>query len=84
MNYSDFEYIEEDKFTGETYGEFDQIKVLGICGLSGRTKAYAVKCNICSEDPELYGDGIFRSYRSNLQKGRNPCGCSRFTFWTEN
>lgn len=83
MNCSDFEYIEEDKFTGETYGEFGQIRVLGICGLSGRTKAYAVKCNICSEDPELYGEGIFRSYRSNLQKGQNPCGCSKFTIWTE-
>lgn len=42
-----------------------------------RKKMYIVNCNICSADPEVYGDGYFISSASNLSQGKGPCGCSK-------
>lgn len=41
-----------------------------------------VKCSVCAEDSELFGDGIFEISFSNLNKGCLPCGCSKVYKWS--
>lgn len=81
MNYSDFGEIIEDEFTGSVFGKDGQLKVLGKCEkwhhpFGKYAWLYAVQCSVCQKDPELYGDGIFKSIKSSLVKGQIPCGCS--------
>lgn len=40
------------------------------------------KCAICSKDSELFGDGIFKTRATHLNRGRVPCGCSNRVCWT--
>lgn len=41
------------------------------------------KCSVCSEDAELFPDGIFKSYVSILNSGGSSCGCSIKPQWSE-
>jgi hypothetical protein len=61
------------------FGEEGQIEVVGWSGnKDGKgDKLYILKCNKCSKDSELFGEGYFRSTKGNLVKGAVPCGCSK-------
>jgi hypothetical protein len=76
LYYSDFDKIETDEFVGTRFGKENQLEVIGWSGKSATSKMYVVKCSICEKDPELYGDGLFRSIKSSLILGQVPCGCS--------
>lgn len=60
------------------------LTIVGWKGRIGSNKKYIVKCSICSQDDELFGDGTFSKLRYDLTKGRIPCGCSPNPRWTEN
>lgn len=47
-----------------------------IIGKQQRRKLYDVSCSICSEDKELYPNGFVAS-KSDMTRGRIPCGCSK-------
>lgn len=49
---------------------------------SGRRKMYAIKCDKCSLNPVLHGDGIYLVNLTHLKKGIKPCGCSSRVNWT--
>jgi hypothetical protein len=53
--------------------------------LNGSDKNYVVQCQICKEDPELYGSAIYSVNSEYLDpvKGKQPCGCSRSPKRTE-
>lgn len=57
------------------FGKENQLEVVGWSGRNNSVKWYIVKCLKCSGDKELYGDGYFRVYKSNLLKPVIPCGC---------
>lgn len=81
MNYTDFGEIYEDECIGQSFGPKDQLEIIGWThkGKDGK-KLYVVKCKECTKDPELFGEGLFISGRSNLSKGQIPCGCSKNQF----
>lgn len=70
---------------GERYGEMGQIEVVGWLGhYTGVTRLYTVKCHICAEDEELWGNAEFLTQSSNLKGvGAYPCGCGRNPRWTK-
>lgn len=80
MNYIDIGKIYEDDFSGCVFGKYSQITVLGktekLTTGSKYTKYYAVFCSVCGKDNELYGEGVFLTPKSSLQRGQIPCGCS--------
>lgn len=88
MNYSDFEKIEQDKWS-LTRPTFPTPKggTLTVVGWSGRdgkyNKHYVAECSLCKKDKELNGDGVYRSVKSNLGNGSFPCGCSKNPRFTE-
>jgi len=71
------EYSKTDEFIGSRFGENGHLEVLGWFGekVNKHVKVYLVKCHECAKDPELFEDGIFRSLKDNLKKGRIPCMC---------
>lgn len=71
-----------------TFGDEGQLEgPLTVVGWNGRrgngNKLYILKCSKCSQDSELFGDGYFRSTKSNLVNGQVPCGCSKTPRWSE-
>lgn len=84
MNYTDFGNIFEDERSGEVFGEKGQVVVLGwTCRNGSGRKLYLVHCTECAKDKELFGDGVFSSYRNNLVKGQVACGCSKKPLWSK-
>lgn len=75
--------LKQDKFSksGEVFGRLGQISVLGFKHTNRGTKRYVVKCGICSEDPELFQEGLFFCEKYNLKQGKLPCGCSKRPNW---
>jgi len=65
------------------FGEEVQLEVVGWSGKNTTNKYYILKCDLCSGDHELFGEGYFRSVKSSLVKGQVPCGCSRSPSWTK-
>lgn len=65
------------------FGKENQLEVIGWSGKVGSKKYYILKCSKCSDDTELFGEGYFRTVKSNLIVGRISCGCSDATKWTE-
>ncbi len=63
---------------GKTFNDGKLVVVDG----GDRCSYVKVKCNVCAEDPELFGDGIFEQVFNNLTKGNLPCGCGRAPKWT--
>lgn len=51
--------------------------ILVLRRLSVKNKTVIVKCHKCSQDPEMYGEGLFKTTLHNLRIGRRPCGCSK-------
>src|SRR5690554_4489264 len=65
-------------------------KVLGsltVLGFYGRNKTghkmYAVLCEVCSKDVELFGSGCFGASKNSLLMGNIPCGCSKSRVWSK-
>lgn len=73
----------EDERLGETFGPNNQLTIVGWSGKQGTTKRYLVKCHICSEDSDLFGEGYFRIIKSEINKGTLPCGCSKIPKWSK-
>lgn len=77
--------IQQDEWSmaRPTFGENEQLEVVGWSGRQGSAKFYILKCNICAQDAELFGDGYFRSKRGHLVRGIVPCGCSVSPRWSK-
>lgn len=73
---------DEWSLTAPTFGKEGQLQVVGCNGDSRTFKYYILYCTECSKDVEIFGEGYFKSLKTNLSKGRLPCGCSSSTKWT--
>lgn len=74
--------MKEDDFIGFT------IKTLEVVGWDGSrnkggAKEYLVRCTECAKDPEMFGDGLFKSTKARISEGRMPCGCAPTPIWSE-
>lgn len=65
------------------FGEEGQLEVVGWSGKHRNHKYYILKCSTCLQDSELFGQGYFRSIKSNLVKRQIPCGCARRPRWSQ-
>lgn len=64
------------------FGNEGQLEVVGWSGKYQRNKKYIVKCSVCSNDLDLFGEGYFNCTKRDLARGVVPCGCSKLTKWT--
>lgn len=65
-------------------GDNNQLEVIGWSGKCSSQKFYILKCDICSLDPELFGEGYFKSTKYNLiNRETCPCGCSGSYLWSK-
>ncbi len=76
---------DEWSLTAPTFGKERQLTVVGWSGnrVNRSDKFYIIKCSVCSQDFNLFGQGYFRSMKSSLNSGRIPCGCSTSPKWSE-
>lgn len=74
--------VKQDPFIGQKFGEGGHLEIISRVE-NTRKPEYLVLCSVCSEDPELFVDGIFRTRLSHLRNGSIPCGCSGSVKWTE-
>lgn len=64
------------------FGKDGQLQVIGHNKSKGNKKCYILKCAICSQDSELFGDGYFKSVKNSLINiGALPCGCAMYPKW---
>jgi hypothetical protein len=77
--------VEQDPFIGQRFGEEGQLEVIGKSDRRYRDcfPYYFVHCTICKNDPELHGDAIYECFKSALNNGKYPCGCSSRPFWSQ-
>lgn len=78
--------LQQDDYSlsGVAFGDEGQLEVIGWGGKnSGNNKYYILKCKKCSQDTELFGEGVFRSFKGNLVRGQIPCGCSKSHRWNK-
>ena len=70
--------IKQDEWstTAPPFGKEGQLKVIGWSGRENRAKCYILMCSVCSQDVDMYGEGYFRSKKSQILEGKLPCGCS--------
>lgn len=67
-----------------SFGDEGQLEVVGWSGRgNSHAKYYILKCNNCSQDVELFGEGYFKSAKSALKRGSSPCGCSKKPEWSK-
>lgn len=61
------------------------LKVAGWSGRRKGDKVYVLHCSVCARDPELFGEGYFKSLKFSLtrDKPQTPCGCASRVSWTE-
>lgn len=52
------------------------VKITGNAGSERKRRFVLVKCDICSKDNEMYGDGTFEISIESFSNGSAPCGCS--------
>lgn len=83
MNWSDFglngeQDLKSCKYTGQVLGT---VKILGFHPTlkTGGFRTYIGICNICKEDKELFGDGLFKLSCYGTRGGglRYSCGCDK-------
>lgn len=76
--------IEQDDWSSNQYrfGQESQLQVIGYLGKQWTNRVYLLVCSKCKEDPELFGEGYFKSTKSNLSSGKLPCGCSSIPKWS--
>ena len=58
------------------------ITVVGVYS-KGKHPKFICECSLCSRDRELFPYGSITGIKSNLQKQRVPCGCSKHPYYTE-
>lgn len=80
--------LQLDDYVGHTYGQTNQLKVIGWDGRQPDSagkgkKLYVSFCSVCYLDPELFEDGIFKCSKSAISAGQIPCGCSKKPTWSE-
>lgn len=68
-----------DQLSGEVFGNYE---ILGWVGKQGYNKVYLFRCSVCSEDFELFGEGLFKTNLENIKKAK-PCGCSKSYNWSK-
>lgn len=44
---------------------------------------FICECSVCSLDEELFPYGSIKGYKSHINKGHVPCGCSKTYRWSE-
>lgn len=79
--------LKQDKWSLQRlrFGDEGQLEVIGwgTRDKSG-SKNYVVVCHKCSQDAELFGDGVFRATKGNILKRKSmPCGCAKNPRWTK-
>lgn len=74
--------LEEDEFCERSFNN-GKISVIGRLKIRALARVYLVKCSVCSEDPELFGEGYFTHTYVGLENGCWPCGCGRRPKFTE-
>lgn len=76
--------IEQDTWSSNQYrfGQENQLQVIGYLGKQWTNRVYLLSCAKCKEDAELFGEGYFKSTKSNLLSGKLPCGCSSIPKWS--
>lgn len=57
--------------------------VLKVCERDQTSGRYILECSLCSKDSELWPYGSITSTKSDLNRGRTPCGCSKAVKWSE-
>lgn len=83
MNLRDFPEFKIDDFSGTRFGKIKQIEVLGyymqprVPISRGTRRFYVCKCYVCSQDPEMFGEGIFQLSDDRYKEGCVPCGCAK-------
>lgn len=77
------EELKQDSFSesGKTFGDKNQISILGVYNKYRTIYNYVCKCSECEKDPALYKRGLFIATKYNLEKGMIPCGCSTKRYW---
>lgn len=89
MKWEDYDKHEDgillDEKTGLKFGPEKQLTVMGYYSLpsSAKKTRYIIHCRICSDDSELFGDGLFDMQWGNLKIGNMPCGCSVAPKWSQ-
>lgn len=77
----------EDEWSrsGATFGKISQLEVVGWSGKRKGDKVYILHCSECAKDPELHGEGYFKSLKFSLvrTKPQIPCGCAVHVHWSE-
>lgn len=73
---------------GEIVGKNNALLILDYIVKSDKNNtksSYRVQCQICKNDPELFGDAIYDVPVEYLdkEKGKCPCGCSRNPKWSK-
>lgn len=76
--------LQQNKWTltNPTVGDLNQLEVLGWFDKVGQNKIYLLRCNICMLDPELFGEGYFKTQKDSLKRAI-PCGCAHSPRWSE-
>jgi hypothetical protein len=70
---------------GTRFGEEGQLSIVGESDQrcpNTRGILYQVKCDTCSKDAELHGDGVFLTTITAIRKGEVPCACSKRYKWS--
>jgi hypothetical protein len=76
-------YTKAEDFIGWK-SEDGLLEVIGIAGKVSGKSVFKVTCSVCAKDPELFPDGYFLAYKSGLDNGSKPCGCSKAYKWSKN
>ena len=64
---------EVDDFIGKVFGDKGQLKVLSWNGERRKgNKLYTTRCDICAEDPEMYGCAQYLVPKGHLERGTYP------------
>lgn len=74
---------DEWSLTRPKFGDQGQLEVIGWSGRNkSGNKLYLARCDVCAQDHELFGDGVFKSLKGSLMCEQIPCGCSCRVKWT--
>ena len=70
--------LQQDKWSlsKPKFGKDNQLTVVGWSGKCSTNIIYLLHCSECAKDTELFGEGYFKSLKSNLTKSQIPCGCA--------
>lgn len=70
-----------DKYFG-TYCEKQGYTILGYENVPRKKdkyndKLYDIYCPVCADDEEMFGNGVFKSFKSIINRDGNACGCGK-------